>query len=49
MNHEYQLGSYVPEVTMEDEEDEIEERKQVEFADAGPKTFVSTLGRCIAL
>lgn len=37
-NHGYQLGSYVPEITMEDKEVEIGESKHVEFADAGPKT-----------
>lgn len=33
----YQLGSYVPEITMEDKEDEVGESKHVEFADTGPK------------
>ena len=36
-NHGYQLGSYVPEITMEDKEDEIGESRHVEFAGAGPK------------
>lgn len=34
----YQLGSYVPEITMEDREDEIGESKHVEFAKIRPKT-----------
>lgn len=33
----YQLGSYVPEIMMEDKEDEIGGSKHVEFADTGPK------------
>lgn len=37
-NNGYQLGSYVPEITMEDKEDEVGESRHVEFADAGPKT-----------
>ncbi|MCJ1469641.1 hypothetical protein MMC07_008277 [Pseudocyphellaria aurata] len=38
VNDGYQLGSYVPEITMEDHEDEVGQNKHVEFADAGPKT-----------
>lgn len=38
VNNGYQLGSYVPEITMEDNEDELGQSKHVEFADARPKT-----------
>lgn len=37
-NSGYRLGSYVPEISMEDKEDEIGESKHVEFASAGRQT-----------